>query len=219
LFVDEETLKRLAFSLLLLGIYLTAIGLLNMAGRPFVVAGSTDVLLLSIAVAGLVVSGGLGLIMEATPLYRLLRAAPWSPWGVYGVIVVIWAKLSSNQLVVYCISEQALAEALREAAHRLGQELQPTAHKNVFLLQPSLTVLRVRPFRALAAASLTVQGARPRTLKAALRSALKAEERSAVVPNWPLGGVAFTLAGTVLIAYPVVLLLVAYQDLVRQFLP
>ncbi len=206
--ITFDTLQLLVVSLIPLGVYLILLGLVNVLGRPVVLTGRVDSLLLSLAISGLMVTGSISLLVEATPLYRLYTEHPSLPWLLYLLLAAAWVYRSGNYVVVYCTSPQALEEAIRLAAGGMGQQLRPAAGKGKLVLHPAELLVELRPFEALDAATVYVSDRSAVGLLACeLRRAYRQLWQLGYRAHWSLAAVLFTVAGSILVAYPTAWLL------------
>ncbi len=206
--ITLDMLHLLVVSLIPLGVYLIVLGLINVLGRPLVLPGRVDALLLAVAVSGLVVTGGVGLVVEATPLYGLYTRYPALPWLVYVVLAIVWVARSGHFVVVYCTRPEELVEAVKLAAAAMGQQARPASGRGQVVFHPSELLLDLRPFEALDAATVYLSDRRAvAVLTCELRRAYRELWRLRRAPNWSLAALLFTLAGSILIAYPTAWLL------------
>jgi hypothetical protein len=103
-------------ALLPLGLYLVALGCVHLRGRPVMVSGVWDGILLGVATAGLAVVGPLALVRPA---------AGGTLWGwlivllLFGLIVALCVLVSRPRLVVYNITVEQLRPLVAEVVSAL----------------------------------------------------------------------------------------------------
>ncbi|MGE0608392.1 MAG: hypothetical protein AB7O62_14950 [Pirellulales bacterium] len=175
-----------------LGVYLLAIGLVNLARRPWLTTGFRDHLALGLGLSGLMVVGPLELLM---PDRLIIQGWPaWLIWtGLYGLVLLLILAVQPPRLVIYNISAAELQPVLAE----LIEESDPDAHwiGNV-LHMPRLGVqlqIDCQPFmrNAVVAAVGSRQSLRGwRELESRLSAAL-----SRVEVAFHAGGLALSLLG------------------------
>lgn len=98
------------------GLYLLAVGLLNLRRRPVAIAGGWDVALLAAAVAGPVIAGPLDILQPAGTGW------PWRlviPLVCFAFLTAVVLLATRPRLVVYNISLDQLRPVVAEIASRL----------------------------------------------------------------------------------------------------
>ncbi len=96
-----------------LGLYVAALGWLNLRRRPTVLGGGQDLILLAAAVSGMVLSGPLALVQPA------LGAAPWATGMLLSLFVLVVASgilVTRPRLVVYNMTVEQLRPVVAEVA-------------------------------------------------------------------------------------------------------
>ncbi len=218
--ITVHTINLMAVSLIPLGAYLLLLGFINVAGRTVVLPGSLDTALLAGAISGLLVTGIISLLFEATPLYRFYRLAPWTPWAAYLLAAVAWILHDSNRIVLYCVREKDLERAIWRVAEELGQTVRRAGTDLEFVLHPSEVTLCVHFFETLEAATVRISAPDAlATIRRRLARALREQVPASSGPRWSLPGLVFTFAGTVLVAYPTVWLVAINTQLILRLLP
>lgn len=104
---------RLCLGMGPLGVYLLAIGLLNLSRKPWVTTGFRDSLALTIGITGLLIVGPLELLMPAALATRGWLA--WIVWlGLYSALALLTLLLQSPRLVIYNLSWESFQPILAQ---------------------------------------------------------------------------------------------------------
>ncbi len=194
------TILLISINLLPIGIYLCALGLLHAAGRPVVMTGVRDFLLLAFAVSGLVINGPLGLLLHSRLMPGFVAHTHWFALPVYVVLVAALAPRSLEKLVAYNCSESTLASALRAILDRAGVRYQELPGS--WVLPDRGLVLELDGFPALANTTLVFRGAPDRALYQRIARELPELIRASRT-GWSFLGFIMAAAGGMIVALPI----------------
>jgi hypothetical protein len=105
-----------------LGVYLSLIGALNLAGRPLIVSGTRDMAALGLAVSGFVIVGPLELCL---PDAAAVRFGPYV-WVLllvfYALCLILALLLLRPRLVIYNVSADQLRAVLADLTDQLDSD-------------------------------------------------------------------------------------------------
>ncbi len=131
-----------------LAVYLLMLGIINLAGRPFVTTGARDTAALAIGICGLVIAGPMELFFPEA------AASQFGPYVwlmlivFYGLCVSLIVLLMRSRIVIYNITSEQIKPILKNVALRLdpgsrwvGDSLSMPA-KQVFLHVESTDLLK-----------------------------------------------------------------------------
>jgi hypothetical protein len=182
-----------------LGLYVIGLGIVHWRRRPVVLAGSTDISLLSVAVVGLAIVG---------PMEFFLPAALPLPgqyvWLMllfcYSLLVMLWNLLARPRLVILNIAIDRLRPILTEIAARLDSH--PQWAGDSLALEELGVQLHLEDYHPMRTVSLIATGARQsETGWARLRTELAAALRGIESPD-RRRGYAFLAVGLLMLAWP-----------------
>lgn len=112
----------LAIACIPLGLYLLALGMINLRRRPLVLSGAVDASALAIAVSGLMVIGPLNLFL---PEAAAVRFGPYV-WSLllafYILCVVLYTLTARPRLVVFNATRKQLWPVLEQVVRRLDSD-------------------------------------------------------------------------------------------------
>lgn len=179
-----------------LGIYLLAVGLINLSKRPWLTTGFRDGLTLGLGLSGLMVVGPLELLLPDN-----LARHGWLAWliwiGLYAVVLLLVLVSQTPRVVIYNITTATLQPVLGEVI----EQSDPDAHWIGSVLHlPRLGIqLQVEAQASMRNVSITAVGSRQslrgwREFSTRLAAALSRVE----VPL-NLGGITLSLLGALLL--------------------
>jgi hypothetical protein len=113
---------HLCIAILPLAIYLLAIAFVNFRGRPVVVSGYRDGMLLGLGVLGLAIAGPLELFLPESAAFRI----GWYVWPLlvvlYLLLVLLTVLMSRPRLVVYNLDSDELRPLLSEVVRSMDPQ-------------------------------------------------------------------------------------------------
>ena len=190
----------ICMNLLPIGTYLSVLGLFHALGRPLVTTGVRDFLALTMALAGLVITGPIDYVLHYRMLPDFLVHSHWIGLGLYLVLVgAMWPR-SHERLIVYNALEASVSEAVRTVLQRNSISHQEVA--GGWILPERGVSLEVVSFAALRNVTLHFHGMPDRGLFKQMQDGLIAV-MSATGSCWSLAGSGLAVAGGLVLAFPV----------------
>lgn len=105
-----------------LGLYLLALGAMNLRRRPLVVSGTVDALSLALGVSGMMVVGPLNLFLPET---GAIRYGPFV-WALllsfYVLCVLLYVLVARPRLVIFNLTRKELWPVLEQVVRRLDSD-------------------------------------------------------------------------------------------------